>query len=79
MEKFGRLGEHMRLLQDELIDLENQVRIMGEKIEQKEIELVLGEIDCCKGILYSLVGINMRVVERLSTNGFQAIGRSLVS
>ena len=62
-----------------MIDLENQVRVMGESSGSKEFDLALGEIDCCKGILYSLVGINKRILERVQVGRSLSFGRSLLS
>lgn len=55
------------------------MRIQGEVSGPNELESILGEIDCCKGILYSLVGINRRIVERLQVRFSCSLGRSMAS
>ena len=43
------------------------------------LSLVLGEIDGCKGILYTLLGINARVVDKLQDGVIVSFGKSLLS
>lgn len=57
-QKHERLKEHLQILQEEILDLENHVKLGLESSDKQLQDQSLLEVDCCKGILFVLISMS---------------------
>lgn len=61
-----KLGDHLRLLQEEMIDLENYIMIVKESYDKDKLKQLLMEIECHKGIIYIIIS-QSKIKRQLNT------------